>query len=1047
MHVRLNLSETALAFNLAERAASSPCVFIARSDTRLDRLARFCAGFCAGRVELLALPPWDVLPYDRTAPSAAVVGRRVHALARLASGGARPGVLLLTSADAAMQRVPPPGTWKDVELALKRGDELCPEAFAAALRERGFHGGETVSEPGEAALRGHVVDVFPPGADDPVRLELDGGRIAQIHRFDPVTQRSIKAIDHVLLTPAVEFPLDPADAEGALDSDETPVALPSGRLVPLFDYLRGFTILSDDSLQERWEALREQAQDAWQGSRHAARTGAGGVLPRPDRLFLSVRDMCSLTESGSVPVSDAVEVPVPRRVPELIERARGSEVPVVIAGGGAAGKLAASLTRRGLPVRHAADWPDAVSGGVACLDLHIDAGFSTGTVLVLPAEQLMRQAGHGSHGLGERDAAPRVGDVVVHADHGAARLAGLAAVDADGYAEERLLLRFNGDKELLCHPSELDRIWRYGSEGALDRLDGAAWQARKAEMEAEIAGVADRLAAEADARARRQAPAMDPDPAGYERLARRFPYALSPDQADAVDAVLADLRRGSPPTDRLVCGDVGFGKTEVALRAAACVALSGWQVAVIAPTTVLARQHLDTFRRRFAGTEVRVEGLLAAASPRNRAVREGIADGSVQVVVGTQGLGASSLGWHRLGLVVVDEEQRLGEELKQSLSGTHRLLMTATPIPRTMQAAMVGLQEVSVIATAPVLRQPTRTVVAEFDDVLVRDALVREHGRGGQSFVVCPRIADLSAMADRLAALAPGLRVTVAHGRMKAEELEDAVVGFAGGAGDVLLATDIIEAGLDIPRANTIVITQPDRFGLAQLHQMRGRVGRGGRRGTAFLLTEPGRKLAAATRARLHALAVQSHLGAGVAISAADLDQRGAGELFGDKQAGHVSALGTELYQDLLLRALDARRGKKPPAPVPELNVGLTGCIPAEMVPEADLRISLYRRVARMRDAATVDDFAEEMHDRFGATPDELRHLLALVRLRCQCVAAGVARLDAGPRGAAFRLHDPAGLDALARRVGGAVKEERVVVAAEGNTASARVAALAGLLG
>ena len=1045
-----DLPEAALAFTLAEQAASRPVMFVARSELRMDRLARFCAGFCAGRAELLCFPSWDVLPYDRTAPSAAVVGRRVHTLARLAQG-AEPGrgMLLLASVDAVVQRVPPRDSWAGTELRLRLGDPVEIGAFRQALGERGYHLGETVVEPGEVAFHGHVIDLFPAGVDDPVRLEIADGRIGGLHVFDAVTQRSTGVLEELLLPPAVEFPLDPAQAVHVLEGDDAPLVLPSGTLVPVFDYLRGVTLLKDEGVDDRWSALREAVDDAYAANRLFVRRGAG-VLPPPERLFLSADELHAALKDAE-PVMPAGEpTPAPLRVAELIAQAKGANGAVVIAGGPDSGKLAASLSKRGLPTRLAKSWPEAVSGGVACLDLELDGGFRACGLRVIPAVQLMRHghhdALHGAHDLLDGDTAPRVGDVVVHADHGAARLIGLQDVVADGFPEERLILEFAGDKELLCHPSELDRIWRYGAEGSVDRLDGPAWQTRKREIEAEIADTAAHLAARAAERARRTAPAMEPDRAAFDRLSLRFHYALSPDQQAAVEDVLADLRRGSPPTDRLVCGDVGFGKTEVALRAAAAVALSGFQVAVVAPTTVLARQHLDTFRRRFEGTGIRVEGLMAASAPRAREVRAGLADGSIGIVVGTQGLAAKGVEFARLGLVVIDEEQRLGEGLKGALAGTHRLVMTATPIPRTLQAATVGLQEVSVIATPPLRRQPTRTLVMEFDPATVREALVREHARGGQSFVVCPRISDLSGMAAMLADTVPELRVVTAHGRMLAEELEAAVVGFAGGSGDVLLATDIIESGLDIPRANTIVVTDADRFGLAQLHQMRGRVGRGGRRGTAFLTTSKGRRLAAATRNRLHALAAQSHLGAGIAISAADLDQRGAGDMFGEQQAGHVSALGTELYQDLLVQALEQQRGGAGRRPPPELHVGLTGRIPAAMVPEPDLRIALYRRLARLGTPGAVDDFADELHDRFGDVPAELSHLLALVRLRAHCAEAGVQRLDAGPRGASFQPWGVIALPALQDRLGGTLKADRVIVALPGATAAARVAALTEML-
>ena len=1048
--------EAALALWLADRAVARSVAFIARSETRLDRLARACAGFCARRAELLVLPPWDVLPYDRVAPSAAIVGRRVATLERLTTAPGLPR-LVLTSPDAILQRVPPKRTWSDPALVLVPGEAVDLNEFRVRLGERGYHLGETVVEPGEVAFRDRIVDVFPAAAPQPVRISLEGGCIAGMYWFDPATQRRLDPADHVTLHQAVEFPLDPDEAAHALDAGDAPAPLPSGRLVPVFDYLDGFDLVVDDAVEARWAALREQAQDAYEASRRLIRVAADprGVLPRPDRLFLTVAQAeaaCSARVQADV---EGAPEPTPRRTSELIRRARGSDIPVVIAAPGDPAPLAASLARRGLDARVAASWADATERGpaaVACIALDIETGFRTSSVLVLPAAQLVRARGTNGASLGRADVAPRLGDVVVHAEHGAARLVALKPVETDGMAEERLALAFQGGAELLVHTSELDRIWRYGAEGTLDRIGGEAWQAKRQAIDAEIASVAEQLARQAASRAARTGPSIDLEQGKqgrvtYDRLARRFAYALSIDQQAAVDDVLADLRRGSPPMDRLVCGDVGFGKTEVALRAAAAVALCGYQVAVVAPTTVLARQHLDTFRRRFAGSGIPVEPLGPASDPASRAVRDGLADGRIGIVVGTQGLASPSVRFARLGLVVIDEEQRLGEAMKQALGekgGTpvHTLCMTATPIPRTMQTALVGLREVSVIATAPVRRQPTRTFVVPFDPVVVHDALTRERARGGQSFIVCPRITDLAAMAERIAELAPTLHVVQAHGRLKPQALDQAVVGFAEGAGDVLLATDIIEAGLDIPRANTILVMHADRFGLAQLHQIRGRVGRGARRGVAYLMTEPGRRLTGATRARLHALEAMSQLGAGVAISAADLDQRGAGEMFGEAQAGHVSELGTELYQHMLLQAIRAQRGEPPAPPVPELHVGITGRIPDELAPEPDLRLSLYHRLARLQGTEQVDAFAEELEDRFGDTPPGLSALLTLARLRCLCAAAGISRLDLGPRGASFRAEGPFALSELHARLGGIVRGDRLVSDVAGSTQVERVASL-----
>ena len=1038
-------AEAPLALFLADcPARTGHTAFIAHSDSRMARLARALPMLCAGRVELLMLPPWDVLPYDRTAPSAAIVGQRIATLMRLAAPANGRPRLLLTSAEAALQRVPPPGGWTE-PLAIESGQPIDLDALRHRMAELGYHLGEAVSEPGEVAFRGHVIDLFPVDAACPVRLEIEDGRITTMHRFDAATQRRDgDALPGLCVVPATEFPLDPAQADEFLEGEDTPMALPSGRLVPVFDYLKDFGIVLDDAVPERWAALHDAAKDAYEASRRMHRAAADGlVLPRPDRLFLAPARAAERCAGATAPVPGAVPEPPPRRVADLLARARQATTPVVVAAPGDAARLAASLAKRGLEARAATDWADATAGGVACLPLDIDSGLRTDSLLVLQAAHLVRQ-GNAAHPatLLEHDGAPRVGDVVVHMDHGAARLAALKPHDG----EERIALAFADNAELLVSPAELDRIWRYGTAGTLDRMGGDAWRAKRAEIEAEIAGTAAMLAERAVERGARRAPVMEPDRAAYDKLARRFPYALTADQHMAVEAVLHDLRRGHP-MDRLVCGDVGFGKTEVALRATAAVALSGHQVAVVAPTTVLARQHVETFRRRFEGSGLRVEALMGAG-PENKEVRAGLADGSVRIVVGTHAIGAKDMRFQQLGLVVIDEEQRFGQAQKGGLTdpAAHLLVMTATPIPRTMQSAMVGLRDVSVIATAPRHRQPTRTFVAEFDPALVREALRREHARGGQSFVVCPRISDLAPMAARLRHLAPGLHVVEAHGRMKADALEAAVVGFAQGHGDVLLATNIIEAGLDVPRANTILVMHADRFGLAQLHQVRGRVGRGTRRGSAYLVTEPGRRLTAATRARLRTLEQLGSLHAGVAIAAADMDQRGAGELFGEAQAGHVSALGTDLYHHLLVQAVQARNGTQPPPPPPELHVELAGRISDGMVPEPDLRLALYRRLARLERAAEVDEFAEEMVDRFGEADAGLEALLALARLRCAGAVRSLARIDAGPKGAGLTPHDPATLADLAEQVGGTVRDGRVLVGMASPDPAARVAGLVSLL-
>ncbi len=1071
--------EPALALWMVEQAAAHGALLhVARSETRLERLRAAAELFGGAAVEVLTLPPWDVLPYDRAAPSAAVVGRRVRALATLARPAERPR-LLLTTAEAVMQRVPPPRTWAKAELTLARGEPLDLDALRTALAERGYQADERVDEPGEVALRGETIEVFPAGDAAPVRLALDAeGRIASVQRFDPGTQRSNDALDRIVLHPAVEFPPDPDEVEQAVEAlaspgadadadpnEETSNVLPAPppRLVPVFDYLPDAAVLLDDEVEEAWQTFAEQVEDAFAATGKARRATAGaGVLPRPSRLYVTPAQAGRAVADRMVAAApDGRAVAAPRRVDTLVELARAAAARgdrVAVSAPSSPERVAATLARRGLAAEAVASGDELAPGRVAVVRSDLAEGLARPGLLVVPVGPLLRGGG-GSNGgeaaLAQPDEAPRIGDLVVHLAHGVTRLTGLSGVEADGQTEERVALGFAEGAELLVPVSELDQVWRYGGNAeavALDRMGGDAWRRKRAEIEAEVAETAAGLAAAAAARAARRAPVIEPPPEAG-RLARRFAYAPSPDQAAAIDAVFADLAAGRP-MNRLVCGDVGFGKTEVALRAMAAAALAGWQVALAAPTCVLARQHLDTVRRRFAGTGLRVEGLRATTDAAGREVLRGLASGDVRVVVGTQGLASERVRFARLGLVVIDEEQRFGEADKARLAGlagpdgdaVHALAMTATPIPRTLQGALVGLRDVSVIATAPVRRQPTRTFVLPWDPAVTREALLRERRRGGQSFVVVPTVAGMAGMAARLAEAVPELRVVQAHGRMAPEELERAVLGFSGGEGDVLLATNIIEAGLDIPRANLMLVHGADRFGLAQLHQLRGRVGRGQRRGTAYFMTEPGRRLAASTRQRLRTMEALSGLGAGVAISAADLDQRGAGDLFGEAQAGHLRAIGTELYQHLLAGAVARLRGEPPTPPPPELRVGLTGRIPAEYVPEPNLRLALYARMAWLADPAEHAEFGEEMADRFGPPPPELAALLELIGLRCRCARRDVRKLDAGPQGAALTPRDLGGANALAQALGGRIKDERVLVKGAGREARARVAALTGLL-
>ena len=620
------------------------------------------------------------------------------------------------------------------------------------------------------------------------------------------------------------------------------------------------------------------------------------------------------------------------------------------------------------------------------------------------------------------------GDLVVHQDHGIGRYEGLATLTVDGAPHDCLRLIYDGNEKLFLPVENIEMLSRFGAETAgvaLDKLGGASWQGRKARAKARIRDMAAGLIRIAAERRVHEADLLTPAPGTYEEFCARFPHAETEDQARAIADVLEDLASGRP-MDRLICGDVGFGKTEVALRAAFVAAMAGTQVAVVVPTTLLARQHYRTFTARFAGLDLRIAQLSRMVNARDAAeVKRGMTEGRINIVIGTHALLAKGIGFAHLGLLIVDEEQHFGvahkERLKQLKSDVHVLTLTATPIPRTLQLALTGVREMSVIATPPVDRLAVRTFIMPFDAVVVREAIQRERFRGGQVFCVAPRIEDLPRLADRLGEIVPEARVIQAHGRLAPTELERVMTEFGDGRYDILLSTNIVESGLDMPAVNTLLIHRADLFGLGQLYQLRGRVGRGKQRGYAYLTWPANHLLSAAAEKRLQVMQTLDSLGAGFTLASHDLDIRGAGNLLGDEQSGHIREVGIELYQQMLEDAVAELRTDAGHATAaerdwtPNINLGLPVLIPEGYVAELPVRLGLYRRVAALASDAESEALAAELVDRFGKLPAEVENLLAVVALKRACRAAGVEKLEAGPKGMvlAFRANafaNPAGL-------------------------------------
>jgi transcription-repair coupling factor (superfamily II helicase) len=868
------------------------------------------------------------------------------------------------------------------------------------------------------------------------------------------------------------------------------------RLATLFDHLGEHDLLLRDSdADQALDARRESIDDYYQNRVRAMASEPGSYRPlEPGTLYLpkdewdtaAVARPIHLTSTFPEPESartiafgiDPARDFTPERtqqaniyeaVADHVAKLRRDGRKVVLASytTGARERLAGLLDENGLKTHKLVDgWQEALGSKTqpALMVLPLDHGFTTPDVAVLTEQDMLgdrlvrrRRKRKAAAAFLEELATLSPGDLVVHADHGIGRYEGLTQIPVSKVPHDCVALEYARGNRLYVPVENIELLSRYGNESegvVLDSLGGEAWQWRKARMKQRIREIAGELIKTAALRATRDGVVAEPDSA-YPQFVDRFPYEETDDQDRAIEDVLKDLEAGKP-MDRLVCGDVGFGKTEVALRAAFVMAMSGKQVTLVCPTTLLARQHYSNFVERLQGFPIEV-GRLSRLVPAAEAkkTKEGIANGTVDIVIGTHALLAKTIHFKRLGLVIVDEEQHFGvahkERLKALKADVHVLTLTATPIPRTLQMAMSGLRDLSVIQTPPVDRLAVRTYVAPWDPVVVREALLREHYRGGQSFFVVPRIADLPATEEWLADYVPEVKGVAAHGQMSAGQVEERMSAFYDRKYDVLLSTTIVESGLDIPSANTLIVHRADRFGLAQLYQLRGRVGRSKARAYAYLTTPADRAITEGADKRLQVLANLDSLGAGFQLASHDLDIRGAGNLLGDEQSGHIKEVGFELYQSMLEDAIiELKAGGVPRMDefTPQISVDAPILIPEHYVPDLDLRMGLYRRVGELEDRRAIDEFAAELIDRFGPLPDETANLMQIVEVKLNCKAASIAKLDIGPRGAVVTFApngfaDLAALLGYIERLKGAAKlrpDSKMTVSRDWPTPEARLA-------
>lgn len=1073
----------ALVVTRAAVKTSGRVLFVARDDARASAFTSACR-FFQPDVPVLNLPAWDALPYDRVSPSRVLAAKRAGALYSLLAVKASKPLIIVTTVSAIMQRVPPRHVIKSAGFRAKVGDQVRREELETYLSRNGYVRASTVVEAGDFAVRGGLIDIFPPTRKNPLRLDFFGDELESLREFDVDTQRTTQSLKSLTLAPVSEvFIEDETVSEfrkgyiatfgGGVSRDPVYAAVTDGirpqgieHYLPLFypitetvfDYvgpeaLIAFDSLADEAMAER-EALvedfytsRKEHQDARDtGSGDPAKT-AGLYRPLPtDSLYIPPVEIGTLTSSWRVRQHTAFDAPdegekvdfgartgrsflaerqtegvnVFDSVAQHVQSLRQNKNRVWMAAWseGSRERLTNVLEDLDVIVPMARDGRAAFDigpGEVRAIILPLEQGFVMGDLAVISEQDILgdRLVNRGKKRRAKNfiaeASALNPGDLIVHIDHGVGRYLGLRTLDVGGAPHDCLELEYASNAKLFLPVENIELLSRYGNaneNAVLDKLGGVAWQSRKAKAKGRLREMAAELIKIAAKRAMRTIDPIEMDEGAYNEFAARFPYAETDDQLNAIKDVFEDLTSGRP-MDRLICGDVGFGKTEVALRAAFAVAITGRQVAVVAPTTLLSRQHFKTFSERFRGLPVKVRQLSRLVPPKEaRETREALARGEVDVIVGTHAVLAKTVQFANLGLVVVDEEQRFGvrhkERLKALRADVHMLTLTATPIPRTLQMALTGIRDLSLIATPPVDRLAVRTYVLPFDEVSIRKALLREKYRGGQSYYVTPRIRDITRLEEFLRMQVPEVKYVIAHGQMAAGALDDIMSAFYDGQYDVLLSTSIIESGIDIPTANTMIINRADKFGLAQLYQMRGRVGRSKTRAYAYLTMPDEHVATPGAIQRLKVLQSLDTLGAGFTLASHDLDMRGGGNPLGEEQSGHIKELGVELYQHMLEEAVAELKQDETLSDqswTPQVNLGVAVLIPDDYVEDLNLRLSLYRRISDLENDTDSDSLAAELIDRFGALPDEVDALLKVMKIKRLCRLAHVEKVDAGPKG------------------------------------------------
>ncbi len=1066
-----NLPGAALSLAIAEAASNANrfTLLITSDSQSAERLQEELA-FFAPDLPVLHFPDWETLPYDVFSPHQDIISQRIAALYQLPE--LTHGVLVVPITTA-LHRLAPKSFLLGSSLVLDVGQRLDVDQMRARLEAAGYRCVDTVYEHGEFAVRGALIDLFPMGSPLPYRIDLFDDEIETLRTFDPENQRSVDKVESIRLLPAREFPLKKESVTGFrarfrerfdVDFRRCPVyqdlstgITPAGieYYLPLFfdETSTLFDYLPDDTQVFSLPGIEQAAEHFWKDVRtryEERRVDPERPLLPPAELFMAVEDCFAHLKSWPriVASQDDVETGIGRerfpasRFPELAIDAKAPEplgalrrfldefpgrVLFTAESAGRREVLLELLARLKLRPQEVSGWPQFVESNER-LAISI-APLDDGLLLQDPALALIAESPLFGQRIMQRrrrekgrDAGENViknltelreGAPVVHIDHGVGRYHGLVTLEIEGQAAEFLMLQYAEDAKLYVPVSSLHLIARYtGSDDALaplHRLGSETWQKAKRKAAEQVRDVAAELLDIYARRAAREGYAFEDPQLDYETFSAGFPFEETPDQQAAIEAVRNDML-APKPMDRLICGDVGFGKTEVAMRAAFIAVHSGRQVAVLVPTTLLAQQHYNSFRDRFADWPVRVEVMsrFKSAKEIQGAVQE-LAEGKVDILIGTHKLLQDDVKFTNLGLVIIDEEHRFGvrqkEQLKALRSEVDILTLTATPIPRTLNMAVAGMRDLSIIATPPARRLSVRTFVMEQQNSVIKEALLRELLRGGQVYYLHNDVKTIEKCAADLAELVPEARIGVGHGQMRERELEQVMGDFYHKRFNVLIASTIIETGIDVPSANTIIIERADKFGLAQLHQLRGRVGRSHHQAYAYLLTPPRKAMTPDAEKRLEAIANSQDLGAGFVLATHDLEIRGAGELLGDGQSGQMQAVGFTLYMEMLERAVKSiQKGEQPnlDQPLgggPEINLRVPALIPEDYLPDVHARLILYKRIANAADENGLRELQVEMIDRFGLLPEPAKHLVRLTLLKLQAASLGITKIDAGPQG------------------------------------------------